>query len=209
MPPPAPSAPLPLAPDRAAVSNRISMLLASQSSVLKTMNHSRAAPTTASASAQRRAAAAADDDEDLRRGTRPNEGVGYVHDGKTTTDSKKEDQALRQRLMGKRKVGQRIARNGAGSESEEDEGRSGLGRKKRKRVREVEEEGAAHGTADKGEDEAGHVEVEQDAVDENSATKNDTPNAADAVDALPTSASRPKSKKKKKKKKKQQGTAAP
>ncbi|RSL66307.1 hypothetical protein CEP54_003816 [Fusarium duplospermum] len=94
---PDPAPPLPLAANRAALSNRISLLLASQSSVLKTMNLSKP-PTT-----KRRAIPEDDNDDDLVRGSRPNEGVGYVPDKKDAQKigNAKEERMLRGRLVGK------------------------------------------------------------------------------------------------------------
>ncbi|KAL7788485.1 hypothetical protein V8C43DRAFT_287713 [Trichoderma afarasin] len=143
MPPPSSKPPpLPLAPDRAAISNKISLLLSNRTSLLKTLN----APSSSSSSAQptRRHKVNADDIEQLFSGPRPNEGVGYVPDRKTAAAgdaAAREDRMLRGRLLGKK--GQK---NGGGkkfaaveSESDEEPGRSGLGKRKRPR-REVEEE---------------------------------------------------------------------
>lgn len=133
---PDPAPPLPLAANRAALSNRISLLLASQSSVLKTMNLSKpaAAPTT-----KRRAVPENDNDDDLVRGSRPNEGVGYVPDKKDAQKigNTKEERMLRGRLGRDGKV----VKKGKveESESEDDVGRSALGKRKRPR-REVEPE---------------------------------------------------------------------
>ncbi|KAI8718396.1 hypothetical protein NCS52_00618500 [Fusarium sp. LHS14.1] len=132
---PDPAPPLPLAANRAALSNRISLLLASQSSVLKTMNLSKpAAPTT-----KRRTVPENDNDDDLVRGSRPNEGVGYVPDKKDVQKfgNAKEERILRGRLGRDGKV----VKKGKveESESEDDVGRSGLGKRKRPR-REVEPE---------------------------------------------------------------------
>ncbi|WAO89159.1 Hypothetical protein NCS54_00654100 [Fusarium falciforme] len=132
---PDPAPPLPLAANRAALSNRISLLLASQSSVLKTMNLSKpTAPTT-----KRRAIPENDNDDDLVRGSRPNEGVGYVPDKKDAQKigNTKEERMLRGRLGRDGKV----VKKGKveESESEDDVGRSALGKRKRPR-REVEPE---------------------------------------------------------------------
>ncbi|KAH7134757.1 hypothetical protein B0J13DRAFT_89730 [Dactylonectria estremocensis] len=125
--PPDPTPPLPLAANRAALSNRISMLLASQSSVLKTMNLTRA---PASISARR--PPDADDDPDLLRGSRANEGVGYVPEAKDTPTL---GNARELRML---RGGKKAARRGDGrslrkdeSESEDDVGRSALGKRKR------------------------------------------------------------------------------
>ncbi|KAL2687727.1 hypothetical protein Neosp_005290 [[Neocosmospora] mangrovei] len=132
---PDPAPPLPLAANRAALSNRISLLLASQSSVLKTMNLSKpAAPTT-----KRRTIPENDNDDDLVRGSRPNEGVGYVPDKKDAQKigNAKEERMLRGRLGRDGKVVKKGKVDE--SESEDDVGRSALGKRKRPR-REVEPE---------------------------------------------------------------------
>ncbi|KAF3077145.1 hypothetical protein CFAM422_000821 [Trichoderma lentiforme] len=133
--------PLPLAPDRAAISNKISLLLSNRTSLLKTLNP----PSSSSSSAQqtRRHKVNADDIEQLFSGPRPNEGVGYVPDRKAAAGdaAAREDRMLRGRLLGKKgqsgKGGKKFA--AVESESDEEPGRSGLGKRKRPR-REVEEE---------------------------------------------------------------------
>ncbi|KAK4063229.1 uncharacterized protein Triagg1_9614 [Trichoderma aggressivum f. europaeum] len=150
--------PLPLAPDRAAIANKISLLLSNRTSLLKTLNPS--SSPTARQTTTRRHNVNADDIEQLFSGPRPNEGVGYVADRKAAPAT--EDRMLRRRLLGK---GQR---NGKGekkrfaveSESDEEPGRSGLGKRKRRRreVGESEEVGEELG-GDEVEDEGtGHVE---------------------------------------------------
>ncbi|KAG5960874.1 hypothetical protein E4U56_004107 [Claviceps arundinis] len=146
-----PPPPLPLAPDRAALSNKIALLLSQRTSLLKSLAPSntsqngtgestpRAATTTTAATARSRRPL--DNDEDLLAiAARPNDGVGYVHPAEGAAASL-EDIKLRGRMMlGKRKKG------GAGaaatsqrriyeSESESDEGRGSLGRAKRARVK--------------------------------------------------------------------------
>ncbi|KAG6121484.1 hypothetical protein E4U13_004670 [Claviceps humidiphila] len=146
-----PPPPLPLAPDRAALSNKIALLLSQRTSLLKSLAPSntpqngtgesppRAATTTTAATARSRRPL--DNDEDLLAiAARPNDGVGYVHPAEGASASL-EDVKLRGRMMlGKRKKG------GAGaaatsqrriyeSESESDEGRGSLGRAKRARVK--------------------------------------------------------------------------
>lgn len=129
---PDPTPPLPLATNRAALSNRISLLLATQSSVLKTMNLSKPPPTT-----KRRAVP--ENDDDLVRGSRPNEGVGYVPDKKDAQKigNAKEERMLRGRLG--RDGGKVVKKRVEESESEDDVGRSALGKRKRPR-KEVEPE---------------------------------------------------------------------
>ena len=137
MPPPEKPAPLPLAPDRAALSNRISLLISSQSSVLKSMNlsSSRASSTRRPQSFQD---ADDNDDSDLFR-SRPNEGVGYIPDrAQTTKDAlSKEDKMLRGRILGKRGA-EKVRRKVEEDEEDDDPGRSSLGKRKRPR-RAVEE----------------------------------------------------------------------
>lgn len=126
MPPNQPP-PLPLAADRAALSNRLSMLISNRSSLLKSLNTS----SSTSEKPTRRHAPPADE-EDLWTGTQLNEGVGHVAQ-KPTADKKKADQMLRGKLLGKRKVG-RVGRSSlAESESDEEEGRGSLGKRKRPR----------------------------------------------------------------------------
>lgn len=140
MAPPTTTAPLPLAPNRAALSNRISLLLASQSSVLKTMNLGRSENAPPAPSRRHKMLSVHDDNDNDMQPVRPNEGVGYVPE-KTTVDSKRDDQALRGRLLGKRQKGNNAAAASSSrkgkfvveSESEEDEGRTALGKRKRPR----------------------------------------------------------------------------
>lgn len=125
---PDPAPPLPLAANRAALSNRISMLLASQSSVLKTMSLTRP-PATATATAARRAPPP--DEDDFLRGPRPNEGVGYVADAQ---DVAKPANSREERLLrGKVRKGNGKTLRKEESESEDDVGRSALGKRKRPR----------------------------------------------------------------------------
>ncbi|KAF5024048.1 hypothetical protein F66182_3896 [Fusarium sp. NRRL 66182] len=168
---PDPPPPLPLAANRAALSNHISLLLASRSSVLKTMNLSRPAPTA------RRTLPDGDDDDDLTRGPRPNEGVGYVPDKKEVQKfrSAKEERMLRGR-MAKGNAG-RIKAKLEESESEEEAGRSALGKRKRPR-REVEvgpESGkqSVPATTVETEDKGGSGEVEVGADIQESVTKDE------------------------------------
>ncbi|KAG6086355.1 hypothetical protein E4U15_000740 [Claviceps sp. LM218 group G6] len=146
-----PPPPLPLAPDRAALSNKIALLLSQRTSLLKSLAPSntpqngtgestpRAAKTATAATARSRRPL--DNDEDLlATAACPNDGVGYVRPAEGASASL-EDIKLRGRMMlGKRKKG------GAGaaatsqrriyeSESESDEGRGSLGRAKRARVK--------------------------------------------------------------------------
>lgn len=144
MTPQQPSA-LAVAHDHAALTNRISMLLASQSSVLQTMNlggssrNRRGGPGAAVAASDRDSPSAADNDDDLWRDARPNEGVGYAGAAGAAAaaaarGASRQDQVLRGRLLAdKKKGGQGPARSAAVQESSEDEdqGRTALGKRKR------------------------------------------------------------------------------
>lgn len=136
-------APLPLAPDHAALSNRISLLISQRSSLLKTLLPNRAASTTTATSRNRSLRRDGnyegdDDDSDLFQGARANEGVGYVSE-KAATGGSRDDKVLRGRLMGKQNAGaagvgtRRWAATRAASVSDDEEGRSGLGKKRKPR----------------------------------------------------------------------------
>jgi hypothetical protein len=127
--------PLPVAADHAALQNRISLALASQSSILKSMN---LPPRTSSAGGRTHSAQvkkSAHEEEDDFSYQPPNQGLGYKPTGKEEQLSTV-DKNLRGRLLGKRG---KEAANGAwkaeNEDEDEDEGRTGLGRKKRKRDR--------------------------------------------------------------------------
>ncbi|KAK7416254.1 hypothetical protein QQX98_005325 [Neonectria punicea] len=145
--PPDPT-PLPLAANRAALSNRISLLLASQSSVLKTMILSRPPPSST------RRAPPPDDEADLRA-ARPNEGVGYVPSAK---DAARVANAREERMLRGRGVarGSGKSRRREDSESEDDVGRSALGKRKRPR-READKVDA--GGSDPGVEESAYVDM--------------------------------------------------
>lgn len=131
MAPPTTTAPLPVAANRAALANRIALSLSTQLSVLKSMNTSR--PTNTGV--KRRHVIPRDDDDDDLRAPELNAGLGYVPD-KASVDTKRNDQALRGRLLGKRKAGDPRGKKGRAvveSESDEDEGRTALGKRKRPR----------------------------------------------------------------------------
>ncbi|KAH7249374.1 hypothetical protein B0J15DRAFT_497487 [Fusarium solani] len=192
---PDPAPPLPLAANRAALSNRISLLLASQSSILKTMNLSKpAAPTT-----KRRAIPENDNDDDLVRGSRPNEGVGYVPDKKDAQKigNTKEERMLRGRLGRDGK----IVKKGKveESESEDDVGRSALGKRKRPR-REVEPE-----TEQEPEKEGESTEKVEKIVEvDGDVSMKDSEVKDEAQQVTPSDESANKKRKKKNKKKKKQ-----
>lgn len=127
-------APLPVAANRAELSNRISLLLSKQTSFLKTLN-----PSSSKSRSSRPINHNDENDDDMFKGTRPNEGIGYVRpkDGPGAVDKNKEDRALRGRLLGR--GGKEMQSNGwsgkkaapQDSESEEEIGRSALGKRKR------------------------------------------------------------------------------
>ncbi|KAH6604910.1 hypothetical protein Trco_006617 [Trichoderma cornu-damae] len=154
MPPPSSKPPpLPLAPDRAAISNQISLLLSSRASLLGTLNPA-PSPSAARTCPRRHHVVSPDDVEQLFAGPRPNEGVGYVPDGSAAS---REDGMLRGRLLGKRhKSGKASAagsRFAVESESDEEPGRSGLGKRKRpRRGAGGEEQGDRGGDGDVGGD---------------------------------------------------------
>ncbi|KAM0194244.1 hypothetical protein ACHAPA_005074 [Fusarium lateritium] len=119
--------PLPVAANHATLSNKLSLLIASRSSVLENMSLSRPATT-------KRRVIPDDNDDDLTRGTaRPNDGVGYVPEEKDKQKfaNAKEERMLRGRLA---KAGTGKAKKKVDeSESEEEAGRSALGKRKRPR----------------------------------------------------------------------------
>jgi hypothetical protein len=131
---PAPPAPLPVADNYASLTNRISLSIASRSSILKNL-------TSSSTSAPvRRRVLPDDNDDDLTRGTQPNTGVGYVPEKKDVQKNanSKEERMLRGR-MGKGATG-KAKKKVEESESEEEMGRSALGKRKRPRKEVVEPE---------------------------------------------------------------------
>ncbi|KAL7914539.1 hypothetical protein GGI35DRAFT_148951 [Trichoderma velutinum] len=163
--------PLPLAPDRAAISNKISLLLSNRASLLKTLNPPSSSSSTQSSAQTRRYNVNADDIEQLFSGPRPNEGVGYVPDRKAAAGdaAAREDRMLRGRLLGK---GQRNGKGAAAggkkfaveSESDEEPGRSGLGKRKRPRREHVEVEEAEENEERNGDrvgEDLGNEEVEE------------------------------------------------
>ncbi|KAG5928287.1 hypothetical protein E4U42_000945 [Claviceps africana] len=117
---------LPLATNRAALSNKISLLLSQRTSLLGSLTGS---STGADAKGDTPRQGLRDDDDDDRLSSRPNDGVGYV---RAAAEAKPGDEALR-RLLGKRKKGSAAARRVCESESDSDEGRGSLGRAKRAR----------------------------------------------------------------------------
>ena len=159
---------------------------------------------------------AEDDEEDMRRGARLNEGIGYVAEAdasKTKTDIAKEDRILRNRLLGKRRAGGAGVSARDGSESDEDVGRSALGKRKRpRRVQAVVEQDTSTGATPEGSDIAEDKPV--DGEPPNGATQDKAPSpdapmttgdsdtAAAVVNTVTTDAGQSRKKKKKPKKKK-------
>ncbi|KAL7810943.1 hypothetical protein V8C44DRAFT_331360 [Trichoderma aethiopicum] len=139
MPPTSKQTPLPLAPNRAALSNEISLLLSRRTALLKTLNPTSTSSTSTSSS--RKLVPDADAIEQLFSGPRPNQGVGYVPERNNDGDAASaRDQTLRRKLLGGKnyKSGKGVGmKKGAESESEEEEGRSALGKRKRPRREEV------------------------------------------------------------------------
>ncbi|GAB0135494.1 hypothetical protein EsDP_00003830 [Epichloe bromicola] len=131
-----PAAQLPLATNRAALSNQISLLLSRRTALLGSLTAgSRESPAT------RRVVVP---DEDFKA-TRPNDGVGYAPGASAVDNSKPRDELLRGRILGKRKGGAAQPRvcsvpvraegeGEGGSESDDDEGRASVGRAKKARV---------------------------------------------------------------------------
>ena len=113
---------LPLAADRAALSNKISLLIANRSSLLKSLN-----PTSNASKSARHVAD--DDDQDLHIG-QANHGVGYVPD-KAAKETSHNDRLLARRMLGKR--GKAESKRKVEDSESEGEGRSSIGRNKRKR----------------------------------------------------------------------------
>ncbi|OAA46204.1 hypothetical protein NOR_02957 [Metarhizium rileyi] len=115
--------PLPVAADHLAISNRLSMLLADRSSLVKKLvparTHTRA------------------HEDVLLLGSPANQGVGYVPEATAnTTNNTRQDAFLRGKLLGGRRlgaVGRTLRSRRDGSESDEEEGRGSLGKRKRPR----------------------------------------------------------------------------
>ncbi|KAG6009785.1 hypothetical protein E4U21_001215 [Claviceps maximensis] len=131
-----PSTALPLATNRAALSNKISLLLSQRTSLLRSLNTRTSAgedKTTQSDTAGTAGNRHGSDDDDFKAAaSRPNDGVGYIR-GPDGDKSPPENALLRNRMMpGKRKKGAGPhQRRPCDSESDSDEGRASLGRAKR------------------------------------------------------------------------------
>ncbi|EJP66924.1 uncharacterized protein BBA_04217 [Beauveria bassiana ARSEF 2860] len=149
---------LPSAASYSAVSNRISMLFASQSSILKTLNTPSSKrpisskPSATTTSVHQKTQAELDDDA-LFANKHPliNEGVGYVAPAANTAETKA-DRELRGRMLGSRAQQSAAAaerekwarkkkkKMEEESEDEEELGRSALGKRKRRRGEEKKRE---------------------------------------------------------------------
>ncbi|KHN99220.1 uncharacterized protein MAM_02918 [Metarhizium album ARSEF 1941] len=150
--------PLPVAVDRLAISNRLSMLLADRSALARKLlvPRSSGAPRQPPGRGGTRlaAAAAADDDDGTSPGAPANQGVGYVPE-RAGRDAKHEDnKALRARMLGKRRGRERgrgrESKGDGDSESDDVEGRGSLGRRKRPRRGEAGDgDGDGDGTQDR------------------------------------------------------------
>ncbi|KFG81763.1 hypothetical protein MANI_009780 [Metarhizium anisopliae] len=137
--------PLPVAADRLAISNRLSMLFADRSALIKKL----VSQSSTTRNPSRRARPL--DDDDVLFGTPANQGVGYVSE-KPTRDTKREDKMLRGKMLGKRRAGTSGPRSKAEeSESDDEQGRGSLGKRKRPRrarARADEPAEAGNGTGD-------------------------------------------------------------
>ncbi|KAK2671867.1 hypothetical protein RAB80_011946 [Fusarium oxysporum f. sp. vasinfectum] len=131
---PEPPPPFPVATNRDAIANTLSLLLASRTSIGKSMPLTRDLP-------RKRRTLPDDNDDDLTRGARPNEGLGYVPEKKDVQKfaNSKEEKMLRGRLNKDAKGN--LKKKVEESESEDEAGRSALGKRKRPRKeKEVEPE---------------------------------------------------------------------
>ncbi|KAI7765605.1 hypothetical protein LZL87_007356 [Fusarium oxysporum] len=123
---PEPPPPFPVATNRDAIANTLSLLLASRTSIGKSMPLTRDLP-------RKRHTLPDDNDDDLTRGARPNEGLGYVPEKKDVQKfaNSKEERMLRGRLNKDAKGN--LKKKVEESESEDEAGRSALGKRKRPR----------------------------------------------------------------------------
>ncbi|KAF5710426.1 hypothetical protein FMUND_9518 [Fusarium mundagurra] len=190
--------PFPVATNRDAIANTLSLLLASRTSIGKSMPLTRDLP-------RKQRTLPADNDDDLARGARPNEGLGYVPEKKDVQKfaNSKEERMLRGRLNKDAKGN--LKKKAEESESEDETGRSALGKRKRPRKeKEVEPdpESGEHTSPvtpeDKEKNENGEPEVDVDMGD--TATQ-DEPSLGDGQ------TEKKRKKKSKNKKKKKQKTA--
>ncbi|KAF4955083.1 hypothetical protein FGADI_4828 [Fusarium gaditjirri] len=123
---PEPPPPFPIAANRDAIANTLSLLLASRTSIGKSMPLTRDLP-------RKPRTVPDDNDDDLTRGARPNEGLGYVPEKKEVEKfaNSKEERMLRGRLNKDAKG--KLKKKAEESESEDEAGRSALGKRKRPR----------------------------------------------------------------------------
>ncbi|PNP81388.1 hypothetical protein FNYG_05420 [Fusarium nygamai] len=194
---PEPPQPFPVATNRDAIANTLSLLLASRTSIGKSMPLTRDLP-------RKQRTVPLDNDDDLTRGARPNEGLGYVPEKKDVQKfaNSKEERMLRGRLNKDAKGN--LKKKAEESESEDEAGRSALGKRKRPRKeKEVEPEPESEnptapvtiGDKEKNEN-GGETEVDVDMKD---TATHDDPSLGDRQ-------TEKKRKKKSKKKKKKQKT---
>ncbi|KAH7237603.1 uncharacterized protein BKA55DRAFT_577908 [Fusarium redolens] len=196
---PEPPPPLPVATNRDAIANTLSLLLASRRSIGKSMPLTRDLP-------RKKRTLPDDNDDDLTRGARPNEGLGYVSEKKDVQKfaNSKEERMLRGRLN--KDARGKFRKKVEESESEEEAGRSALGKRKRPRKEkeaepepESENQTASVTTEDNEKNEnGGEAEAEAD-MDMNDAVTQEEPSLGGGQ----TEKKRNKKNKKNKKKKKQ------
>ncbi|KAF5643300.1 hypothetical protein F52700_3017 [Fusarium sp. NRRL 52700] len=118
--------PFPVATNRDAIANTLSLLLASRTSIGKSMPLTRDLP-------RKKRILPDENDDDFTRGARPNEGLGYVPEKKDAQKfaNSKEERMLRSRLNKDAKGN--LKKKAEESESEDEAGRSALGKRKRPR----------------------------------------------------------------------------
>lgn len=213
-------APPPDAVPSAAIANRISMLVAAQSSVLATLSPSttkrRTTTTTATAVNHGKTSAELDDEALFKNSANPNEGVGYVAPRPgSAADTTKQARELRARMLGKRgqeavaerERMQKLKKKKAmmqGESEDEDAGRSALGKRKRPRreARAQSEDGDREkdegATDEVGKEEAGNAEVEEKQEDVELQTVVGEQTAQPASTTTMTTATKHKKNKKKK-----------
>ena len=211
----APESPLPTASNRAALTNRLALLAASQSSLLQTMNLN---PSSSSSSSRRARRQPDPEEEEDSVGAGGDEfaGVGFVRQGAKDKDSSgREDEALRGRILGRKRKGMvdNAAAGGWGmkkkkkeeSSEDEEEGRGSLGKRKRPRTARNEDELDAD-VKDSGEAQQQKGNEVGDSTTENMENTADDATVSQAHQT--TGESAPKKKKKKKKNKKKHNEAA-
>ncbi|PMB69843.1 hypothetical protein BM221_004490 [Beauveria bassiana] len=218
---------LPSAASYSAVSNRISMLFASQSSILKTLNPPSSKrpvsskPSTTTSVHQKTQAELDDDALFANKHPLINEGVGYVAPAANTAETKA-DRELRGRMLGSRAQQSAAAaerekwarkkkkKMEEESEDEEELGRSALGKRKRRRGEEKnrEEEEESKVKEEKvGEEEESKVKKEKGGHDDVLVAKAEAETQA-VVEEAPQPAGTTKKRKRNKKKKNNSKTQA-